>query len=450
MVAIFLLQSLYISSLYKKHLLIEQQNIEESIYEAIDLELHYRVVKNRTPEAEVEYKTGINDTRITLDQLPQELKDGMKKFLATVPKYNTEWADIQDLMDRKVIRSTGDIQNQIDQDWFRKKGTPINLHILDSLFQNRLSRNYASRLCLIDGDGQILCAEGDSTNYNYQTRMFPIGLEGEQSITASIDIKPSQFIKISILTLILSFIIVLLSLLSLAYLIAILRRKDEMLKQRETNINGIIHDLKSPLIGVSSMIDLYQMLEQDKDKKEILKCNKQSITLLCANVERLLMTTRDQITITKETLSVEQLLTRTETLVNGLKIKYSDKKTTIKISHHGFEKINIDTMCFDSVIVNLVENALKYSQTSVDVYIDITRRNKQLYISVSDNGIGISEQDSKRIFNHLYRGEHHNIQGYGIGLTYIRSLARAHGGDANLIISVIGVGSKFEVVINVE
>lgn len=85
-IAIFLLQTLYIGSLYRNFLHAEQQNIDETIYEAIDLELHHRIVKNQTPENELEYKEGISNSRITLSQMPKELQRSMRKFLATVSK----------------------------------------------------------------------------------------------------------------------------------------------------------------------------------------------------------------------------------------------------------------------------------------------------------------------------------------------------------------------------
>ncbi len=450
MIAIFLLQTLYIGSLYRNFLHAEQENINETIYEAIDLELHHRIVKSQTPEDEVEYKVGISNSRITLDQMPIELQRGMRNFLAAASKPIYEWVDIQDLINRKVIRSKGDLRTQQDQDWYRENGVLIDIHILDSLFDSRLSRNYENKICLLDSGNRIVCTEGDSIEYNYTTQKFPIGLKGEQSIIAHVNIAPSRFIILSVTILISSLLIVLLSLFTLAYLITILRRKDEKLKSRETNINGIIHDLKSPLVGISAMLDLYYLLEQDTEKREILMRNKNSVKLLCSNIERLLAATKDRIEIVKEPISAKQLQDRTQTLVEELKSKYNNNVVIVNTTFRNLVNINIDILCFDSVITNLVDNAIKYSENNIDIDLEITYLNKYLCIIVSDKGIGINKKESKKIFKHLYRGNHKDIKGYGIGLTYVRTFARAHGGDAKLIFSEIGMGSKFKVVINVE
>ncbi|MFI3306510.1 MAG: HAMP domain-containing sensor histidine kinase [Rikenellaceae bacterium] len=354
-------------------------------------------------------------------------------------------------MDRGVIRSTGDLQNLQNQDWYREKGNTLDIHLLDSLFRSRIDRNYKSKLCLLDEEDCTLCIKGDSVEYNYTTRKFPIGLQGKQSIIAEVDITPSYFIKISVATLVLSSLILLFSLLSLLYLMTILRRKDETLKQREVNINGIIHDLKSPLAGVYAMLDLYHLMEQDEDRKSSYKRNKQSVKLICTNIERLLSTAKDEIEITKTTISRDLLREHIETLIEGLTMKYRDKEIRTTTSYGDFEEVNIDTISLDSVITNLVENAIKYSTERVNISIDVNLSNEQLHIVVSDDGVGIAQREQRRIFDYLYRGSSDcNGRGMGIGLTYTKAVATAHGGDAKLAWSEVGVGSKFEVILNVE
>ncbi len=450
-VAVFLLQSLYIRSLYHNFLLVEQQNIESSIYEAIDLELHHREVKSRTPGSKVKYQTNVSGSRITLEQMPKELQVAMRNFLGTVkiPKY--DWINIQDLIDRGVIRSTGDLQNQQNQDWYIEKGNLLNIHILDSLFRSRIDRNYKSRLCLLDETDCTMCIEGDSVEYNYTTRKFPIGLKGKQSIIAEVDITPSYFIKISVVTLVLSFLILLFSLLSLLYFIIILRRKDKSLKRREININGVIHDLKSPLAGVYAMLDLYHLMEQDEERKSSYKRNMQRVKLICTNIERLLATAKDEIEITKTTISRDLLIDRIETLVEGLKVKHRDKDICTTTYYSDFEEINIDTISLDCVITNLVENAIKYSSNRVNISIVVNLYNERLHIVVSDDGMGIAHRDQRQIFNYLYRGSNVcNDRGMGIGLAYIKAVAQAHGGNAKLVASEVDKGSKFEVILNVK
>ncbi|MFR9502524.1 MAG: HAMP domain-containing sensor histidine kinase [Rikenellaceae bacterium] len=447
---IFILQILYIGSLYTNYTLSEQQHIEDCIYEAIDLEFFYREVNDRTPDSEVQYKF---KAPIQFSELSKQEQDSLVKIhpdLGKSQQGQQEWHDVQQLIDRGVIRSSVDIITQAQQDALRLKENHINLSRLDSIFDNHLNRNYENRFDLLDENDHVVSSEGDLTKYNYTTKKIAIGLEEKRFLIASVDIKFSNFIKVSIFTLILSFVIVLFSLLLLIYFVTVLRRKDRMLQRCEINLSGIIHDLKSPLIGVSAMLNLYHMLEQDQSRKEILRCNKHSVNLLCSQVERLSVVAKNRIEISKELTSAEVLIERAQTIIEGLKIRYNDKKATVNITQEVSDQLNIDVICFDSIITNLVENALKYSHAEVDINIDLCRRKDQLYITVDDSGIGINSREAKLIFNYLYRGPDHSIKGSGVGLAYIHAVARAHGGNAKLLSSEVGKGSKFGVVLDIK
>ncbi|MFR9546342.1 MAG: HAMP domain-containing sensor histidine kinase [Rikenellaceae bacterium] len=73
----------------------------------------------------------------------------------------------------------------------------------------------------------------------------------------------------------------------------------------------------------------------------------------------------------------------------------------------------------------------------------------ELTISVADSGFGIDKKELKQIFKQFYRGQHKGIKGYGIGLSYLRAIAVAHGGGVT-VESTKGVGSRFEVKLNCE
>jgi signal transduction histidine kinase len=111
-----------------------------------------------------------------------------------------------------------------------------------------------------------------------------------------------------------------------------------------------------------------------------------------------------------------------------------------------------DTVCVSGdvhmlqrMIVNLLENAIKYTPSGGRVVISLNDDKDQVAISIHDTGIGISENDLPHIFKRLYRCDSSRSQkGFGLGLSLARAIARAHGGDI-IVKSDSGKGSVFTV-----
>jgi signal transduction histidine kinase len=109
------------------------------------------------------------------------------------------------------------------------------------------------------------------------------------------------------------------------------------------------------------------------------------------------------------------------------------------------ETVNADKLHFRNVLLNLIDNAVKYSGESVDVAIVVYKEDGMVCFAVRDNGIGISHDNLKSVFEKFYRvptGNLHNVKGTGLGLSYSRSIIEAHGGTM-CVKSDLNKGSEF-------
>ncbi len=118
---------------------------------------------------------------------------------------------------------------------------------------------------------------------------------------------------------------------------------------------------------------------------------------------------------------------------------------------HRFEAVNpfvmADEMHFTNVIFNLMDNAVKYRRQNENLHLEVRTWNEtnKLFISIADNGIGISRENLKKVFEKFYRvhtGNLHDVKGFGLGLAYVRRVIQDHGGTIRAE-SELGVGTRF-------
>jgi len=106
-----------------------------------------------------------------------------------------------------------------------------------------------------------------------------------------------------------------------------------------------------------------------------------------------------------------------------------------------------DNIHLTNVIINLLDNAIKYCIKTPDIIIKTYNSGNLILIRIIDNGIGISKSNRKKIFEKLYRvptGNIHNFKGFGLGLSYVKAIVEQHEGNV-LVDSVIDEGSTFTI-----
>lgn len=238
----------------------------------------------------------------------------------------------------------------------------------------------------------------------------------------------------------------------LGLLINILRKEQRLNAIKNDFINNLTHELKTPAFSISlatklardslgkegseKTLELLQVIENEKDK---LVSHAEKVLEL-ANLESGRQHFRKEETDMHELISevVENFRTQAES---------RDGKLTVKLDAES-HLLTVDRSHFKNILQNLLDNALKYSPNAPVIEVATRNVGNQLEISVRDQGAGIAAKDQRHIFDKFYQvstGNLHAVKGFGLGLSYVRQVVKAHGGKVE-VDSRVGEGTVFRVV----
>lgn len=260
-----------------------------------------------------------------------------------------------------------------------------------------------------------------------------------------------DFIYSSVRFLIPSLIFTVFLLITFIFTLYIIFRQKKVSEVRNDFINNMTHEFKTPI----STISLASQMLNDPAVAKSPQMFKHISGVIGDETKRL-------------RFQVEKVLQMSmfERNANNMKLKETDaneliagvvKTFTIKVESCGgtidarLEAENpfvmADEMHFTNVIFNLMDNAVKYRRQDADLHLEVETWNEgnHLFISVADNGIGISKENLKKVFDKFYRvhtGNLHDVKGFGLGLAYVRMIIRDHKGSIRAE-SEVGVGTKF-------
>jgi|WetSurMetagenome_2_1015567.scaffolds.fasta_scaffold00004_186 signal transduction histidine kinase len=217
-------------------------------------------------------------------------------------------------------------------------------------------------------------------------------------------------------------------------------------------INNMTHELKTPLATITVAGKTLEMEKIRKDDAKILETakliGKQSVHLnqLINMILEISMWERTEFQLDKKTVDIGEFM---NDIVESFKSGYGNSAILNQKYNFSGVKADVDIVYFTTMVNNLLSNAVKYCDKEPEINVEGFVEDKNIHISISDNGIGISKVDQKHVFDKFYRassGNIHKYKGLGLGLYYVKKIATAHGGDVTLS-SKPGKGSIFTVTI---
>jgi two-component system phosphate regulon sensor histidine kinase PhoR len=218
-------------------------------------------------------------------------------------------------------------------------------------------------------------------------------------------------------------------------------------------INNMTHEFKTPISTISLACDVLSdksiAISQNKLDKylKVISDENKRLSLLVENVLQTAILEKGKINLNFEKIEVNQLI---DSAITNLKLQLSKKEAVVHTDFYTGEiYIEGDKVHLTNVINNLIDNALKYSSQirTIEIKIKTQVIPQGVVIEIEDNGIGISKDNQKRIFENLYRvptGNIHNVKGFGLGLSYVKAIIEKHFGSIS-VNSDIDKGSCFRV-----
>jgi len=241
--------------------------------------------------------------------------------------------------------------------------------------------------------------------------------------------------------------------LTFALSIFLIIRQKKIADMKSDFINNMTHEFKTPISTISIAADsiLNDKVINDESrvrfftgmiKKENLRMNEQ--------VERILqiaLLDRKEFEFDFQATDVHELITEA---IAGIQLQVEKKGGRIETKLEAINPVvTTDPIHFTSMVCNLLDNANKYSPEVPVIKVTTTNCPKGIYLTVEDNGIGMTRAVQARIFDKFYRlpsGNIHNIKGFGLGLSYVKAILEANNGSIK-VFSEPGKGSRFVVFI---
>ena len=235
------------------------------------------------------------------------------------------------------------------------------------------------------------------------------------------------------------------------------KKLQNLLASQEEFIANISHELKTPLNVIYATVQLFDMYcksgSLDENRSSIIKY----ISSIKQNSYRLSKLINNIVDLSKIAagffelhLSNNNIVEVVEEIVMSI-TNFADSKRLKIIFDTDVEEKNIacDPEKIERIVLNLISNAIKFSDEGNIIFVEVKDKNEFVEISVKDNGIGIRQQDLNTIFDRFKQVDKalsRNSEGTGIGLSLVKSIVELHGGSIH-VESKLGKGSKFTVVL---
>ena len=378
--------------------------------------------------------------------------------------------DLHNKMKQKYVRQKV-VMSDVAMRWLKEAPElpieeRINTEHVEQLLQKELTNMgietpFYMTLINYQGERVYESANFDTTHVRhdyYSQILFPNDYNPKMNLMRVYFPQRDQYIFQSMyksaLTSVVMSIILFLTFVSTIYLLI---RQHRVAEIKTDFMNNMTHEFKTPISSISlasQMLNDENIVKSPELMKRISRTIGDETKRLSFQVEKVLQISlleNEKAIMKFKDVNINDLI---EGVVDNFKIKVKSKGGSIKADLKAEECMaTVDELHFTNVIFNLLDNAVKYAKQDEPLHLVVRTRNNdeksQLIIKIEDNGIGISKEHLKKIFDKFHRvptGNVHNVKGFGLGLAYVKKMVQKHNGVIKAE-SELGVGTIFTIII---
>lgn len=431
----------------------------------------YLVVKGRSFDS----LTGITAEHKVLARDVRQLRELFDQQKKTIPQNDSVAVAIQ--LDQKVLQQMfkkAKFVNEMLIETFRSNVylqpfERIDIAFLDSVIKNELSTDELPQeyQFMIEGENTLPVVFPDppktynvkidtSLTVSSRTQMFPSNML-EDHLTLHIYFpKRNAFILREMLgTIGFSLALMLIIVITIVFMFRTILAQKRLSDLKNDFVNNMTHEFKTPISTISlaceAMSDSQMMgtaVEKASPYVKMIGEENKRLSLLVESILQSNVLEKGKINLQEETILLNELV---YDITQNVQLRVNSLGGTLKtnISQEMME-VSADKMHLSNCINNLIDNAIKYSAEAPAIAVTVKKEKNSIRIEVKDNGIGIKKEHIDKIFDKLFRvptGNVHNVKGFGLGLSYVKSIAEMH--KWNLTVkSIYGEGSTFGIEIN--
>jgi signal transduction histidine kinase len=319
----------------------------------------------------------------------------------------------------------------------------------------KLKPEYAVYNDLKQRQSSIASPGFDSTQVSdYVTRLFPDDLFGSP-YSLKLQFKDKDAYILKSMTFMLSGSVLLTIFLILAFIFALwaIIKQKKISDIRSDFINNITHEFKTPISTIGLAIDAIDNPKIIDNKKQvqyftqIIREENYRMNQLVENVLRAALLDRKNLKQNIDDVDLHDLIQKA---VNHTQLQIESRKGKLQVHLDAEDSIiEADAAQVLNAIMNLIDNAIKYSKDAPDIIISTRQSGNRIICAIEDKGIGMSHEVQRKIFDRFYRyteGNIHDVKGHGLGLAFVKAIVDAHNGRIS-VESELGKGSRFELII---
>jgi two-component system phosphate regulon sensor histidine kinase PhoR len=221
---------------------------------------------------------------------------------------------------------------------------------------------------------------------------------------------------------------------------------------RRDFVANVSHELRTPLTSIKGFVEtILDGAVRKKERERFLNIIDNHVNRLNTLIEDLLTISHLEKDGTREEVTLEQapLNDVIENAVNVCADAASHKDITVTINTDETIQAQLNPSLFEQALVNLIDNAIKYSDENTEITITSKSDNRNIVISVTDQGAGIAKKHFHRLFERFYRvdkARSRKMGGTGLGLSIVKHIVNIHNGTVH-VESEVGKGSTFTIIL---